>query len=357
MEQAFWILEHLGDKKFPYRLTIKKGDEVLLALRVQDRWPGQKGNIFCIREETVQWETIEGEEIERVPVLSIKRFGKRLSIVLDRTINKRCDFLFLKKKYKTKEGEYEQIFWRTQKGLRERKPKVKLTTYYSGSINIVVDTSERYPWKFPNCNVSRKKLPVGDYALMDGERILAVVERKTFENVISEFGNMSALHQQLQELSVYPHSAIVIEANYSDFLNPDKIKFYSSSFSAKAIGEISALHPGLNIVFAGNRKLAREWTYRFFTAIMAHNMDTPEMKVAEVVEKYGKPAVSTGGQYYEIKREIKTNFPVTFTRSMIKERFPETPETTITRVLLDLKRSGFIRCEGRGKSSYWIKEG
>ncbi|MGC8900817.1 MAG: hypothetical protein ACP5OF_05100 [bacterium] len=46
------------------------------------------------------------EEVERVPVVSLNRYGKRLAVVLDRAINKRCDFLFLTKRYKTQEGEY-----------------------------------------------------------------------------------------------------------------------------------------------------------------------------------------------------------------------------------------------------------
>ena len=78
-----YILESVNNEKFPYRLTIMKGDDVLLALRVQDRWPGQKGNVFCIREEDSGWEP-PVNEIEKVPVISLKRFGKRLAVVLDR---------------------------------------------------------------------------------------------------------------------------------------------------------------------------------------------------------------------------------------------------------------------------------
>jgi hypothetical protein len=38
--------------------------------------------------------------------------------------------------------------------------------------------------------VERKNLPVGDYALVSENGLRAVVERKTFENLISEFGHM-----------------------------------------------------------------------------------------------------------------------------------------------------------------------
>jgi len=36
-EKAFWIIEATDNPKFPYRLRIKKGEEDLLVLRVQDK--------------------------------------------------------------------------------------------------------------------------------------------------------------------------------------------------------------------------------------------------------------------------------------------------------------------------------
>lgn len=354
MNTTLWILESVNNPKFPYRLTIKQGENLLLALRVQDKWPGQKGNIFCIREENWDWET-PIEEIERVPVLSLKRFGKRLSVILDRPINKRCDFLFLTKKYKTREGEYEQIFWRTQKALRDRRPRVKLTTYHTGRLNVLIDTNEKYAWRFPESSVEKVKLPVGDYALKDDKGILAIVERKTFDNLLAEFGKMPLFHQQLAELSAYRYPALIIEANYSDFLNPNKMKFYNPLFAAKAIAELQALHPKLAIVFAGNRKLANEWAYRFFSAINAHENDTPHLKIQEVIEEYGVSPEAKGGVYFEIKKKIIDDIQAEFTIFRLKELFPDAPVTTIRKVLNDLKKEGVIARNGAGKKSHWKK--
>lgn len=259
----YWIIEKTNNQKFPYKLSIKGKKKLLLSLFVQDKWPGSKGNIFCLRaDKYTDIETIE--EIERVPVLLFKTHGKRITVVLDRYINKRCSFLFLKKKYKNREGEYEQIFWQTQKGLKERKPKVKLSSYYYGNIEIIIDISEKYPWKFPNAKIEKLKLPCGDYALKGDDGIIAIIERKTFEDMIHEIGKLKSFHQTLYEISSYKYSALVIEANYSDFLNPDKLKFYTPNFISKAIAEIFSFHPEIQIVFAGNRKLANEWAIRFF---------------------------------------------------------------------------------------------
>ncbi|MEJ5375591.1 MAG: ERCC4 domain-containing protein [bacterium] len=287
----FFVLEKVQDPRFPYRLTLRSGERVLLALRVQEKWPGQKGNIFCVREERGVW-ACPCEEVERVPVSVMKRLGKRLSLVLERPTKKRCDFLFLTKQYKTKEGQYEQIFWRTQKALTAHRPKAKLSTSSPCFINVVIDSSERYPWKFPGCHVARGKLPVGDYAVVDerGE-ILAVVERKTFENMLAEFGRMPLFHQQLAELCSYPNCALVIESNYGDFLNPSKVPYYKPSFMVMALAEINALHPSLPVVFAGNRKLGQEWTLRFFHAVQTHKLDTPHPKIREVMGEYQKSSV------------------------------------------------------------------
>jgi hypothetical protein len=104
---------------------------------------------------------------------------------------------------------------------------------------------------------------------MDGERVVAVVERKTFENLLADFGVMPALHQRLLELAGYEHHALVIEAPYEDFLTDKKVHDYTPAFCARAIAELYALHPRLRVVFCANRKTANEWTRNYFAAIWA----------------------------------------------------------------------------------------
>lgn len=354
MSSLWWILESVDNEKFPYRVSIKKGDKTILCLRVQSKWPGAGTQIFCLRESEDYSDSIE--EIERVPVINLNRYGKRLSVVLDRPTNKRCEFLFLKKKYKKKEGEYEQIFWRTEQGLRERKPRVRLTARGDAQIHILIDTNEKYPWKFNDCTVERKALDAGDYALLRKDGIIAVVERKTFENLRTDLSNIPIFHQKLGELEAYAHSALVVEANYSDFLNPDKLTVYTPSFMAKALAELSALHPGTNIIFAGNRKLANEWTLRFFEAIESHESDVLPNKAAEQAAKYEPSPDFRGGMYYDMRKEILDDFPEDFAISEIRERFPDASDAIIRRVLKELKEKDLIECTGRGKSSRWVKK-
>jgi hypothetical protein len=226
-------------------------------------------NIFCLREEQPPRPGEAFDEIERVPVAAFHERGRRLSVVLDRKRYKRCDFLFLTRPYKRHpEKSYEQIFWLTQRSIERHRPAAKLIVPRGAeAIKIRIASNERYPWRFPGAGTERGPLPVGDYALMDGDDIVAVVERKTMENLCGDFGMMPVLHQRLAELSAYEHHALVVEALYADFLNPRKVQYYTPAFCARAIAELHALHPRLHVVFCANRKLANEWTRHYFTAI------------------------------------------------------------------------------------------
>lgn len=349
-----WILEKTGGKRFPYRIRIKKGEDTVLCLNAQDRWPGPRGQIFCMREEERAGDYSTGEEVERVPVVSLRRYGKRLAVVLDRPINKRCDFLFLQKRYKRREGEYEQIFWRTQKALMERRPRVKLTARGDSALQVAIDITERYPWRFKGSRTTREKLPAGDYALKGEKGILAVVERKSMANLLQDFGNLPILHQKLGELEAYEYAALVIEASYSDFLSPKRITPYHPSFTAKALAELFAFHPRFHIIFAGNRKLANEWALRFFGAVQSHKEDHPHPVIREAAAAYGTPVSFRGGGYYEVVERIG-EMPATFTVAMLRATLPDVTELTLRRALRDLKKAGRIISHPAGIRSYWEK--
>lgn len=268
---GLWILERCASDRFPYRLQILRGEELWLTLRVQDRWPAANRNIFCLREKEPPEPGEVLEEVERLPVVALQRRGRRLSVVLDRKRYKRCDFLFLSKTYKGRPSEqYEQIFWVTQQSMRQRRPRARLVSTGTGpGFAVRIASDEKYPWRFPGSLTTRGRLPIGDYALMDGDRVVALAERKTFENLLADFGVMPALHQRLLELATYEHHALVIEAPYEDFLTDKKLHHYRPAFCARAIAELYALHPRLRVVFCANRKTANEWTRNYFAAVWA----------------------------------------------------------------------------------------
>ncbi len=261
--RADWILEEVsGDEKFPYRLTVERGGRRILEVRTQVRWPGAGTQAFCLRERSPDYGRQAGNEIERVTVRAIERAGPRMSLVLDRPTQKRCDFLLLQKSGR------EQIFWRTELATKQRRPRVKLGArgLFAG-LTIQIDVRERNAYRFGTVATEVRPLPAGDYGVLDVDGgLVASVERKTLSNFLGELGNLPSLHARLLELEQVPHRALVVEARLSDLMKPDKCKPYGPDFVMKCLAAIQARHPGLPITFCDNRKIAQEWTLRFLAA-------------------------------------------------------------------------------------------
>ncbi|MDZ7611732.1 MAG: ERCC4 domain-containing protein [Candidatus Moranbacteria bacterium] len=353
-KQTIWTIRKTDNPKFPYRLTIKSSNETLLDLYTQDKWPGTKGNIFCLRALSGVVPEEEGEEVESVSVWKYGVYGKRATVILDRPRQKRCSFLFLTRAYKQKEGEYEQIFWQTQQGLTQRKSKYKLSYNRKENLKIFIDSGERYPWNFPAAEEIKESLPLGDYAIKDNYGILAVVERKTFNNFMAELGNLKKFHQHLSELGNCRHSALVIEANYDDFLKKEKIKPYTGFFAAKAIGEIQASHPRLPIIFAGSRKTAAVWTYNFFSNTQAKTRDKAGDYLKESAVKY-RPSGSNLLAEDEIRRKIYEEMPERFTTSEMASQLPRCESQFVRNALNKLKKEGVIYSFRSGREIVWNK--
>jgi len=219
-----------------------------------------------------------------VPIAALERYGKQLTVVLDRKRAARSSFLITTKPYKTPHPDgrshYEVILWRTQASLRQHRPRgVRLVSGRGRDIAqlaIRIDSNERYPWHFGRAHVERGLLAVGDYALLEGDRILAVVERKTFDNLLGDFGTKEVLHQQVTHLAAQPLHALVVEADYADFLAPDRVQPWPAAYCAEVLAELMVAHPTLRIVFCGSRKVAEEWTRNYFRAVWKAAPHDPE---------------------------------------------------------------------------------
>ena len=110
--------------------------------------------------------TIEiGDEVERVPIVAIQRFGKRMTVILDRARQKRCDFQIVEKAYKVPEPDgpttYEQIFWFTQTSMQQRRPRgVRLhSSAAPAEARVRIASDERYPWSFGGLTTERGPTP------------------------------------------------------------------------------------------------------------------------------------------------------------------------------------------------------
>jgi len=351
---AFWIVERAPSRRFPFRVSIEQGGRLVAAFRTQARWPGPGQQVFCLRER--DFDPAEPlDEVERVPVAHLTQVGRKLAVTLDRPNRKRCEFLVVKKE-KRDGGSYEQVFFRTESGIRAHRSRTRVELKgHEAPLHVVVDSGERYPWRFPGATVERRKLQAGDYALLVGERIVAVVERKSFDNLVGDLGAVQALHQALADLASHETAALVVEAQYRDFLDANRLAGrWPPEYLARVLAEVAALHPRLPVIFAGNRKLANVWTERFFRAV-ATRRTSPELELPLMVAARYDQAPRGPGLDGEIRQAVVRDLPSPFRYAELAQRFPGVPAQRLRRVVVALKQEGRLVREGAGPAARWIR--
>ena len=250
------------DSRLPFllRLPIDGG----LILKARDRWP-TTSRVFCSRVD--EWPP-DAEVVESVDVLSCRSRGIAIDLVLDRPRESRSQFVMTR----TPSG-HEAIFWQTRKVVGTARPGARIPGRRAQGIAelmIVVDTRERYPFTFnrQQAATERAALPAGDYAVRDGERIVAAVERKAIGDLSSSLANGSLVFE-LQRLAEVPRAALVVEDRYSSLV---KQPYAPTGFLPDLLARVQVRYPEIPIVFGETRALAEEWTYRYLGAALAEHL-------------------------------------------------------------------------------------
>ena len=170
------------DSSLPYLLRLPIG----LVFRVKDTWP-RTSAIFCYPVDTSEW-PVEPDIVERVPLVSCQRRGAAIDVVADRAREQRTQIVF------TKARGRDMVFWQSPRTRKQARPQVSVPTARAagakvaepdGHLEIVVDTRERYAYRFGDQQVRTvsRALPVGDYAVVHEGRTVAAVERKSLDNL------------------------------------------------------------------------------------------------------------------------------------------------------------------------------
>ena len=271
--------------RLPYILRLPVSGEGRIFLATRETWP-RGTDLFCY--QLASWPD-EAEVVEEVPVEACWRTGAAVHLVLRRRTNRRSLFVW------TKKGERTLVFWRSEATMRRARPgiRVPLARAFGDRIAIAVDVGERYPWRFTgrDATTERRRLPVGDYALVRDEEIVAVIERK----VPADFATAAIggqLGLVLAELGQVRHAALVVEGRLSDVLKAaDRVK---PGWLLNVIAALQVEHPRVSWMFAETRQLAEEWAYRWLAA--AARIDAPratpllEHAIGEVPASYsGRP--------------------------------------------------------------------
>lgn len=246
------------DSTLPYILWVPVG-ATGLVLKAKDTWP-RTAKVYCHRGD---WPA-DPDIVEETPVRSCVRRGVAIDLVLDRYRENRSQFVVT-----TLKGGREGIFWQTAKTTRKTRPGMRLPTRRSaaGVLEIVVDTRERYAWKFEGqqVSVSKRALTVGDYAVEVDGTVVGVVERKKLAELAANVVDGSLL-VRLGELAVARRAAVVVEDRWADVF---RLEHVAPSMVAEMLAAAQIRYPNVPIVFCENRPLAQEWVYRFLGAAAA----------------------------------------------------------------------------------------
>ena len=245
------------DSKLPYLLQLPVDR---LVLKARDTWP-RSSRVYCYPYAD-RWPD-DADVIEETPVALCRTRGAAIDLVLDRPRLARSQFVF------TEVRGRPAIFWQTQKAARAANPGARVPRGRTlvDRFTIAIDTRERYPFGFAARDVSteRAALPAGDYGVRAGEAVLAVVERKTMENLAASLSD-GTLAFQMQRLSEVRLAAIVVEGRDPTLVHAEHAP---GGWLADILARLEVRYPEVQVVFADSRRFAEEWTYRFLASALA----------------------------------------------------------------------------------------
>jgi hypothetical protein len=250
-----------ADSTLPYllRLPLDGG----IVLRSKSTWP-DTARVFCFEGEDAWPE--QPDIVAELEVQSCRRRGPAVDLVLARGTKNRSQFVFTQLK-----GGRPAVFWQTAKTAKAARPGTRMPKRRASEqsdLVIAADTRERYAYRFSaqQAEVEKRALRAGDYAVLNEDgSILAAVERKKFDNFVGGVVDGSLLFQ-LAELSELPRAAVVVEGRYEDLLG---LRHTTPGWVMDLVARIQVRYPSVPIVFAGSRKHAEEYTYRFLGAARA----------------------------------------------------------------------------------------
>jgi hypothetical protein len=245
------------ESTLPYLLRLPIGDG--LVFRVKGTWP-RTSALYCHPVPAIDWPS-EPEVVERVPLRACTRRGASIDVVADRSREQRSQIVFT-----TARGR-EMVFWQSPRTRKQARPDVRLPTARAAGLDqleIVVDAHERYPYAFSNQQVTtvQRALPCGDYGVTVGGSLVASVERKGLDDLVSSLTS-GRLRFALAELAALPRAAVVVEDRYSKVFAVTHVR---PALVADGLAELQVRFESVPIVFCETRKLAEEWTYRYLAA-------------------------------------------------------------------------------------------
>lgn len=246
------------DSRLPFllRVPLAGGD---LVFRTAGTWPREKA-LFAHPMPLAEWPD-EPVIVEQVRLRSCHRRGAAIDLIADRARHNRSQLVF------TQARGRDVVFWQSPRTRKQARPNVRTPTARAQGIEglqIVVDSHEQYPYRFAGQRVVtvKRALPCGDYGLVEDNRLIASVERKSLADLVGGLTG-GKLRYQIADLAALPRAALVVEDRYSQLFKLERVR---PAMIADGLAELQVRWPNVPIVFCETRRLAEEWTYRFLAA-------------------------------------------------------------------------------------------
>jgi hypothetical protein len=171
---------------FLIRLPLPTGE---LVLKARESWP-RTAKVYCHRADE-GWPD-DPLIVEQIPVRSCQRRGVAIDLVLNRPRENRSQLVFTRI-----QGGREGIFWQSARTVRQARPGIRVPRRRAAELahlTILVDARERYPYKFRHQQASteRRSLPAGDYGICHNDEVVAVVERKSLNDLVRRLVDVAA---------------------------------------------------------------------------------------------------------------------------------------------------------------------
>ena len=270
------------DSRLPYLLSLPLPDGPLV-LATRDTWPATR-DLYC--HELDGWPEA-AETLDEVPVVDCRRRGASVQLVLARRTRRRSLFVF------TRKNGRPLIFWRSDATARTARPGVRVPAArgLDGPLHVAVDDRERYPWRFSGLpvDVERRRLPVGDYAVLHEGRLLAAVERKRPQELATQ-AIAGRLGSVMSELAALPRAAVVVEGRLSDVVKAADAQNVRTGWLPSVLASLQADHPSVPVLFAETPKLAGDLAYRWLGACLRRHRE----EQGRLFDDGGAPARARG---------------------------------------------------------------
>ena len=244
----------------PYLLRIPVAGRPLL-LKARDVWP-RTSKVFCHPLDV--WPA-DAEVVEEVDVRSCERRGRAVDLILDRGREHRSQFVFV-----TLRGGREAVFWQTAKTAAAARPGVRIPSRRAAGLDdleIVVDTRERCGYRFATQQATVRR---GCAAC---RRLRRRARRRCGRGGRAQVGGRPGqapgrrpARVRHGRLATLPHAAVVVDGRYADALKSEHVQ---PGFVADLLARVAVRYPSVPVIFAGSRKLAEEWTYRYLATALA----------------------------------------------------------------------------------------